>query len=85
MYCHATTHLYYVCIPKLGQIIWECNVYDTIIPEKCKLFAKTRLEVKLRKKNPGDWEKFLDPTVQYVCLYMCVMYVHAWIVDNIVQ
>ena len=27
-------------IPILDKIIWECIVYDTIIPEKCKLYAE---------------------------------------------
>ena len=53
-----------LCIPKLDQVIWERNVYDTIIPDECELYTKTgRVEVKLKKKNPGKWKRLRDPTV----------------------
>ena len=48
----------------LDQVIWECNLYDAIIPEKCKFFVRTRLEVKLKKKKPGvQWRTFRDDMV----------------------
>ena len=73
----------YLCIyTNLDQVIWECNVYDTIVPEKCKLYARTRVEVKLMKKNSGLWKKFLDPTVCLLVHTVCVMmYIRTWIVD----
>ena len=34
--------------------IWECNVFNTIIPDQCKLVVgAVRLELKLRKRNIG--------------------------------
>lgn len=40
--------------PNLDFPIWECNVYDTIIPDQCKLHVRgVRLEVKLRKCKAG--------------------------------
>ena len=39
----------------IDKIIWECTVYDTIIPEKCKLYAEVGWNVQLKKKNPGIW------------------------------
>ena len=55
----------------LDKVIWECNLYDSIIPEKCKLFVQTRLEVKLKKKKPGvHWRTLRDDMV-HIYSYIC--------------
>ena len=51
----------------LGEVIWKCNVYNSIIPEKCKLMVGARVEVKLKKLDPVIWWRTLD---KKVCMYL---------------
>ena len=53
----------------LDTIIWQCNVYDAIIPALCRLHVRAvRLEVKLRKRKTGiKWTTLYD---EKVCMFI---------------
>ena len=48
------------CIPILDEIIFECTVCHTIIPEKCELSAEVGWKVKLKKKHSGTWRAIFN-------------------------
>ena len=51
----------------LDDVIWECNVYDTVVPAQCELFYVSEsdtLHVSLKKKNHGvHWPTFENEMV----------------------
>ena len=47
-------------------------MYETIVPDKCNLFLRNRLELQLTKQKPGIcWRTLHDEKV-------CILYVHTY-------
>ena len=68
--------MYIIFIFTLDKVIWECNVYNSIVPEKCRLFVRpSRLEVRLKKRNPKIYWITLHNEKVCSSIFLCVLVV----------
>ena len=59
MYVHMYVVIQFLCYLLTDGLLWECKLCGKIVPKQSKLKAgSVRLEVKLRKRDPGTWSDY---------------------------